>query len=103
MGSQPGQLNSLVKLLMRRGLLSDLCRVIAHLDPSSPYLSATVNAIMRPIETLTKLIANYAPLPEHPATGVGAPGAARAASRNAQQPAPPVSTRVLCVCVCGGG
>lgn len=94
MANQAGQLNSLVKLLMRRGLLSDLCRSIAHLDPSSPHLSATLNAIMRPVETLTKLIANYTPLPEHSAATGTAAVAPRATSRNTQQPAPPVSTEL---------
>ena len=48
--------NSMVRLLLRRGLVADLARVAHSLDLSSPAMPATVNAVLRPLETLCRIV-----------------------------------------------
>lgn len=46
----------MVKLLIRRGVVTDLARVPHSLDLSSPYMAATVNATLKPLETLSRAV-----------------------------------------------
>ncbi|KAL8595169.1 hypothetical protein ACOMHN_013842 [Nucella lapillus] len=52
--NQPTQGNVMMKLLIRKGLVLDLARVPHSLDLSSPYMAATVNAALKPLETLSR-------------------------------------------------
>ncbi|XP_076447673.1 E3 ubiquitin-protein ligase HUWE1-like isoform X2 [Babylonia areolata] len=52
--NQQAQGNVMVKLLIRKGLVIDLARVPHSLDLSSPYMAATVNAALKPLETLSR-------------------------------------------------
>ncbi|KAK7483667.1 hypothetical protein BaRGS_00025100, partial [Batillaria attramentaria] len=48
--------NTMVKLLIRKGLVTDLARVPHSLDLSSPYMATTVNAALKPLETLSRAV-----------------------------------------------
>lgn len=49
-------MNNIVKNLLKRGLVTDLARIPYSLDLSSPYMAATVNAALRPLETLSRSV-----------------------------------------------
>lgn len=49
-------MNHLVKLMIKRGLVSDLARVPHSLDLSNPSTVATVNSLLRPLETLSRIV-----------------------------------------------
>lgn len=49
-------MNNIVKNLLKRGLVTDLARIPHSLDLSSPYMAATVNAALRPLETLSRSV-----------------------------------------------
>jgi E3 ubiquitin-protein ligase HUWE1 len=44
------------RLLIKKGLVTDLARVVHSLDLSSPYLASTVNAALKPLETLSRAV-----------------------------------------------
>ena len=46
----------MMKLLMKKGLVTDLARIVHNLDLSSPYLPTTVNAALKPLETLSRAV-----------------------------------------------
>lgn len=58
MGGMPTMMN-VHKLLLRRGLLSDLARITHSLDLSSPSMANTINAVLKTLESLTFLVNNY--------------------------------------------
>lgn len=41
---------------MRKGIATDLARISHSLDLSSPKLSATMNAVLKPLETLSRIM-----------------------------------------------
>lgn len=49
---------SVLKLMAKRGLITDLARVIQNLDLSSPNMPATVNSLLKTLEFLSKTL-NY--------------------------------------------
>jgi E3 ubiquitin-protein ligase HUWE1 len=49
-------MNNIVKMMLKRGLISDLARVPHSLDLSSPNVAATVNAALKPLEILTRIV-----------------------------------------------
>ena len=55
---QPQQfaMNNVVKIMLKRGLISDLARVAHSLDLSSPNVANTVNAALKPLEILTRIV-----------------------------------------------
>ncbi|XP_015788441.1 E3 ubiquitin-protein ligase HUWE1 isoform X3 [Tetranychus urticae] len=53
---QPAGLNNMVKIMLRRGIVNDLARITHSLDFSSPHMALTVNAALKPLETLSKII-----------------------------------------------
>jgi E3 ubiquitin-protein ligase HUWE1 len=57
-------LNNIVRLMLRKGLIMDLARVPHCLDLSSPNMHVTVNAALKPLETLTRIV-NH-PIPPAP-------------------------------------
>ncbi|XP_054168845.1 E3 ubiquitin-protein ligase HUWE1-like isoform X3 [Oppia nitens] len=54
--SQTSLMNGIVKNLLRRGLVTDLARVTHSLDLSSPNMAQTVNATLKPLETLSRIV-----------------------------------------------
>lgn len=50
------QPNNTMKLLIKKGLISDLARVPHSLDLSSPNLVATVNSVLKPLEKLSSIV-----------------------------------------------
>ncbi|XP_053377275.1 E3 ubiquitin-protein ligase HUWE1-like isoform X3 [Mercenaria mercenaria] len=53
---QQNIMNSIVRNLLKRGLVTDLARIPYSLDLSSPYMAATINAALKPLETLTRSV-----------------------------------------------
>lgn len=48
--------NNIVRLFVRKGLVTDLARIPHSLDLSAPHMYATVNAILKPLETLSRFV-----------------------------------------------
>lgn len=48
--------NNIVRLFVRKGLVTDLARIPHLLDLSAPHMFATVNAILKPLETLSRFV-----------------------------------------------
>lgn len=63
----------MVKVMLKKGIINDLARVTHSLDLSSPNVAATVNAVLKPLETLSRIV--------NQPTGLG-PGAQRGGSKN---------------------
>ena len=53
---QTNNMNNMVKLLIKKGLVNDLARITHSLDLSSPNMANTMNAALRPLETLSRLV-----------------------------------------------
>ena len=51
----PG-INNMVRIMIKKGVVSDLARVPHSLDLSSPNVATTVNAVLRPLETLSRIV-----------------------------------------------
>lgn len=51
-----GQMNNIVRLMLRKGIVNDLARVPHCLDLSSPNFAFTVNAALKPLEALTRIV-----------------------------------------------
>ncbi|XP_037091019.1 E3 ubiquitin-protein ligase HUWE1-like [Pollicipes pollicipes] len=49
-------MNNMVKMMVRRGLPTDLARISHSLDLSSPHLAMTINAVLKPLEVLTRMV-----------------------------------------------
>ena len=49
-------MNNIVKCMVKKGLITDLARVTHALDLSSPSMAATVNAALKPLETLSRIV-----------------------------------------------
>lgn len=49
-------MNNMVKVLLKKGLVSDLARVAHSLDLSSPRMASTINAALKPLETLSRIV-----------------------------------------------
>jgi E3 ubiquitin-protein ligase HUWE1 len=52
-------INNMIKIMYKRGLINDLAKMIHSIELSSPKLADTVNAVLKPMETLSRAI-NYA-------------------------------------------
>lgn len=48
--------NNMVKFMMRKGIVTDLARIPHSLDLSSPKMAGTVNAALKPLETLSRIM-----------------------------------------------
>lgn len=46
----------MMKILVKKGLLVDLARIAHSLDLSSPFLASTINAALKPLETLSRSV-----------------------------------------------
>ncbi|RWS15637.1 E3 ubiquitin-protein ligase HUWE1-like protein, partial [Dinothrombium tinctorium] len=54
--NQSTGLNNMVKIMLRRGIVTDLARITHSLDLSSPHMATTVNSALKPLETLSRII-----------------------------------------------
>lgn len=52
----PIRTNNIVKWLMRKKIVMDLARLVHHLDLAGPHTVNTLNAILKPLEELTRII-----------------------------------------------
>ena len=48
-----------VRLLIRKGFITDLAKAVHSLDLSTPFLTTTVNSILKPLECLTKIVTQF--------------------------------------------
>ena len=53
---QQQNMNNMVKMMLKRGLITDLARVSHSLDLSSPNVATTINAVLKPLETLSRIV-----------------------------------------------
>ncbi len=49
-------MNNMVKFMLKRGLVNDLARIPHSLDMSSPLMAFTVNAALKPLEALSRIV-----------------------------------------------
>lgn len=49
-------MNNMVKFMLKRGLVNDLARIPHCLDMSSPLMAFTVNAALKPLEALSRIV-----------------------------------------------
>lgn len=55
--------NDIFYIMIRKGLISDLAKLTQYLDLSSPHTIATVNATLKPLETLLRMTNQPGPVP----------------------------------------
>lgn len=48
-----------VRMLIRKGFITDLSKALYSLDLSSPMLALTVNTLLKPLESLTKIVTQF--------------------------------------------
>ncbi|XP_076304373.1 LOW QUALITY PROTEIN: HECT, UBA and WWE domain containing E3 ubiquitin protein ligase 1 [Tachypleus tridentatus] len=53
---QQNSMNNMVRILLKRGLVTDLARIPHSLDLSSPHMATTVNSALKPLETLSRIV-----------------------------------------------
>lgn len=51
-----GQINNIVKLMLRKGIFNDLARISHYMDLSSPNFPVTVNSSLKPMESLSRIV-----------------------------------------------
>ena len=49
-------MNNVIRLMLKKGVITDLARVSYSLDLSSPHMANTVNATLKPLETLSRIV-----------------------------------------------
>ena len=49
-------MNNIVKFMLKRGLVNDLARIPHSLDMSSPLMAFTINAALKPLEALSRIV-----------------------------------------------
>ncbi|XP_037679708.1 LOW QUALITY PROTEIN: E3 ubiquitin-protein ligase HUWE1-like [Choloepus didactylus] len=54
--TQHNGMNNIIRLFLKKGLVNDLARVPHSLDLSSPSVANTVNAALKPLETLSRIV-----------------------------------------------
>ena len=65
----------MVRIMLKKGVVTDLARVSHSLDLSSPNVATTVNAVLRPLETLSRIV-------NQPTALGGGAGGAKAKPKN---------------------
>ena len=50
------RMNNMIRVMVHKGLVTDLARIPHSLDLSSPNMSATVNAALKPLELVTRFV-----------------------------------------------
>lgn len=53
---QQSIVNNMVKILLKKNLVNDLARIPHSLDLSSPSMANTINAALKPLETLSRIV-----------------------------------------------
>ncbi|XP_063994967.1 E3 ubiquitin-protein ligase HUWE1 isoform X2 [Diachasmimorpha longicaudata] len=53
---QYNNVNYIVRIMLRKGIITDLAKIPHSLDLSSPYMAGTINAALKPLETLSRII-----------------------------------------------
>ena len=48
-----------VRMLIRKGFITDLAKAVHSLDLCSPLLTTTINSILKPLECLTKIVTQF--------------------------------------------
>ena len=48
-----------VRMLIRKGFITDLAKAVHCLDLSSPLLTPTINSLLKPLECLTKIVTQF--------------------------------------------
>lgn len=48
--------NYIVKIMLKKGIITDLAKIPHSLDLSSPNMAGTINAALKPLETLSRII-----------------------------------------------
>ena len=71
------QPNNTMKMLIKKGLITDLARVPHNLDLTSPNLVSTMNSMLKPLEKLSSVVNQQSTVPpsaqtKDPASQVGA-------------------------------
>lgn len=49
-------MNNMIRVMVRKGLVTDLARIPHSLDLSSPNMATTVNAALKPLELVSRLV-----------------------------------------------
>ena len=80
--SNPSQF---VRMLIRKGFITDLAKAVYSLDLNSPMLITTVNTLLKPMESLTKIVSHFVAAQKRAAM-VGKQNEGPQASRSNQQP-----------------
>lgn len=58
-------MNQVVRLLIRKNVIVDLTRISHSLDLSSPQMAATINAALKPLEVISRIVNQPAPSNPH--------------------------------------
>ncbi|XP_015599094.1 E3 ubiquitin-protein ligase HUWE1 isoform X3 [Cephus cinctus] len=53
---QYSNVNYIVRIMLRKGIITDLAKIPHSLDLSSPNMAGTINAALKPLETLSRII-----------------------------------------------
>ncbi|XP_029040981.2 LOW QUALITY PROTEIN: E3 ubiquitin-protein ligase HUWE1 [Osmia bicornis bicornis] len=53
---QCNNVNYIVRIMLRKGIITDLAKIPHSLDLSSPNMAGTINAALKPLETLSRII-----------------------------------------------
>eukprot|EP00095_Tigriopus_kingsejongensis_P000123 maker-scaffold450_size166944-snap-gene-0.20 protein:Tk00123 transcript:maker-scaffold450_size166944-snap-gene-0.20-mRNA-1 annotation:"hypothetical protein DAPPUDRAFT_313219" len=67
--NQQHTMNNIVKIMLKKGVIVDLARISHNLDLSSPNVAATVNAALKPLEILTRIVNQPGTLAQRPGPG----------------------------------
>lgn len=61
---QYSNVNNIVRIMLKKGIVTDLAKIPHSLDLSSPNMAGTINAALKPLETLSRIINQ--PMPNAP-------------------------------------
>ncbi|XP_034505510.1 E3 ubiquitin-protein ligase HUWE1 isoform X10 [Ailuropoda melanoleuca] len=98
--TQHNGMNNIIRLFLKKGLVNDLARVPHSLDLSSPNMANTVNAALKPLETLSRIVNQPSSLfgsksaSSKSKSEQDAQGAAQDSSSNQQDPGEPGEAEV---------
>ncbi|XP_070147728.1 E3 ubiquitin-protein ligase HUWE1 isoform X7 [Ovis canadensis] len=98
--TQHNGMNNIIRLFLKKGLVNDLARVPHSLDLSSPNMANTVNAALKPLETLSRIVNQPSSLfgsksaSSKSKSEQDAQGAAQDSNSNQQDPGEPGETEV---------
>ncbi|XP_011497625.1 PREDICTED: E3 ubiquitin-protein ligase HUWE1 [Ceratosolen solmsi marchali] len=56
MNHQYSNVNYIVRIMLKKGIITDLAKIPHSLDLSSPNMAGTINAALKPLETLSRII-----------------------------------------------